>query len=129
MRAVRKNMVDKSQNPGSKDASLKEVLNSLLGKKLAEKRRSLGLTQEELSEILSLNSAKDKTRTIQRWEAGKTPVPAWVMTQLDLIESQVHHLANKQEKHDFILQSATLVEQTHSHDFMSKVKDWFNKLI
>lgn len=122
-------MVDKSQQTGTQEASLKEVLNTLLGKKLAEKRRALGLTQEELSEILSLNSAKDKTRTIQRWEAGKTPVPAWVMTQLDLIESQVHHLSNKQEKHDFILQSATLVEQTHSHDFMSRVKDWFNKII
>lgn len=122
-------MVEKSQKIASKETSLKEVLNSLLGKKLAEKRRSLGLTQEELSEILSLNSTKDKTRTIQRWEAGKTPVPAWVMTQLDLIESEVQHLSSKHDKHDFILQSAILVEQTHSHDFVSKVKDWFNKLI
>lgn len=122
-------MVDKKQEDNKEQDSLKSLLNNLMGKKLSENRKRLGLTQEELSELLSLNSNKDKTRTLQRWEAGHTPVPAWVMAQVDMLDAQVKHLDERKEKRAFIMENAVLAQPKTADDFLIKVRNWLNKLI
>jgi len=107
--------------------SLSNVLNVMLGKKLANKRRQLGLTQEELSEILSVNNQGDKTRTIQRWEAGKTTVPAWIMAHLQAMETLVVHLVSSKEKHDYLLEWSANMQDGSPQEVAGKLNLWLEE--
>lgn len=42
-----------------------------------------GFTQREMAGLLTVNS-----RTIQRWEAGKIPIPAWAILLLKLTKGK-----------------------------------------
>jgi transcriptional regulator with XRE-family HTH domain len=52
------------------------------GTDLRTRRRGLGLTQEDLAEVLDVTG-----RTVQRWEAGDVPIPRTLDFALNALEA------------------------------------------
>ena len=78
-----------------------------IGKFIAERRKSVNLTQMQLAEILGLTD-----RAISKWETGKSLPDSSVMLQLcevlkitvnDLLSGEVVSMENYQEKNDEML--------------------------
>ena len=78
-----------------------------IGKFIAERRKSVNLTQMQLAEILGLTD-----RAISKWETGKSLPDSSVMLQLcevlkitvnDLLSGEVVSMENYQEKNDKML--------------------------
>ena len=78
-----------------------------IGKFIAERRKSVNLTQMQLAEMLSITD-----RAISKWETGKSLPDSSVMLQLcdilkitvnDLLSGEVVSMENYQEKNDEML--------------------------
>lgn len=65
------------------------LLEEYAAKRLFSARRKLGLTQSELTEMLSFESdhAFDP-KTVYRWESGEHPVPAWVLLHIEMLSQE-----------------------------------------
>ena len=61
---------------------------------LTARRKSMGMNKEELSRALLARGMPGSRHTIQRWERGDCPVPAWLCLALDSIEAEGGELAD-----------------------------------
>lgn len=82
----------------SQEQSSRKVLNQVAGLQIKELRVQLGLSQEELSDLLSDDGQAIYPKTLYLWETGKSKVPAWVLVKIQIIAQE---LSNEQSMQNF----------------------------
>lgn len=80
-------------NLGTGEKSSRKVLNQVAGLQIKELRTKLGLSQEELADLLSDDGQAIYPKTLYLWETGKSKVPAWVLVKIQIIAQE---LSNEQ---------------------------------
>ena len=112
------------------EPSLRNSINELVGEKLAAERKKLGLSQEDISNLISDSyGSTEKLRTIQRWEAGKTPSPASMLANLVILHAQAMDADSKAAKREAILEGVAASGPQTVEEALAKVRAWLDRVL
>ena len=95
------------------------VLEDFASQRLREIRLRLGMTQDEMAELLAFKTENSmNTKTIYRWESGIHPVPAWAYLHIEMLDKEIN--MDLQDK-------TTKKFDPYVSKFMAKVRGYLNR--